>query len=242
MTRRFSIVGLMLRLLFGKNYQRLTVRKVRLMYRMYKDHRVVAIMILPVIRLVVNLERLLVRHYSRKHVLFVGQAYYNAWYLSRALRELGWKADLLNWDSNEGTQIYYHGEDVSFQYESDDYLDEQLRFFAQALIEYDVFHFSNAWAMCFGFPLQQFFKTSFRENFELELIKHFGKKIVYSHNGCLDGVTQTSFSKWGPESVCAICSWKDVPSVCCDERNSAWGVMRNRVADFQCLLGGNRVD
>ena len=35
----------------------------------------------------------------KPRVLMVGQAYYNAWYLSRALRELGWKADVLNWDA-----------------------------------------------------------------------------------------------------------------------------------------------
>jgi hypothetical protein len=48
---------------------------------------------------------------NRKSVLYVGQSYYNGWYLSRALRKLGWIADLVNWDLNPGSQIYYHGED-----------------------------------------------------------------------------------------------------------------------------------
>ncbi len=77
---------------------------------------------------------------------------------------------------------------------------------------------------------------------EIELIKALGKKIVYSNNGCLDGVSQTAFSQWGPESVCSICRWQNEPAVCSDERNLAWGRFRNSVADFQCLLGGNRVD
>ena len=51
------------------------------------------------------------RKLATRRVLFSGQAYYNAWYLSRALRNRGWKADLLNWDENPSTQIYYHGED-----------------------------------------------------------------------------------------------------------------------------------
>ena len=51
---------------------------------------------------------------KRKSVLFAGQAYYNCWYLSHALRNLGWEADLLNWDSNPKSQIYYHGEDFYF--------------------------------------------------------------------------------------------------------------------------------
>ena len=46
-------------------------------------------------------------------VLYVGQAYYNAWYLSRALRKLGWKADVLNWNLDAGAQPFYHGEDFT---------------------------------------------------------------------------------------------------------------------------------
>ena len=34
----------------------------------------------------------------RPSVLFAGQSYYHAWYLSRELRKLGWRADVLNWD------------------------------------------------------------------------------------------------------------------------------------------------
>ena len=30
--------------------------------------------------------------------------------------------------------------------------------------------------------------------------------------------------------------------VCSDERNLAWGEFRNSVADYQVLMGGNRVD
>ena len=73
-------------------------------------------------------------------------------------------------------------------------------------------------------------------------MKALGKKIVYSNNGCKDGVSQTSFAKWGPESVCSICKWQYEPTVCSDEKNLAWGRFRNSVADFQILLGGNRID
>ncbi|MGH8196516.1 MAG: hypothetical protein ACREQ8_19305, partial [Woeseiaceae bacterium] len=62
-------------------------------------------------KLLLPLMRLRIRLFPRRSVLFVGQAYYNHWYLSRALRALGWKADLLNWDGNENAQIYYHGHD-----------------------------------------------------------------------------------------------------------------------------------
>ena len=52
---------------------------------------------------------------------------------------------------------------------------------------------------------------------------------------------QSSFAKWGPESVCSICSWNDQPEICSDERNKEWGEFRNKVIDYQCNTG-NKVD
>ena len=177
-----------------------------------------------------------------KRVLFSGQAYYNAWYLSRELRRLDWRADVLNWDTNAASQIYYHGEDFRVGSAGLDSPAACLAFYVDALYDYDVFHFSNAHAICFGFALQEVFRLRFGMHAEIMLLKGLGKKIVYSHNGCLDGVSQTAFSKWGPASVCSICRWRNEPSVCSDERNLEWGKFRNAVADYQCLSGGNRID
>jgi hypothetical protein len=175
-------------------------------------------------------------------VLFAGQAYYNAWYLSRALRNHGWKANVLNWDLNPKSQIYYHGEDFGFDGNSPTLTEQMLHFYVSSLYAYDVFHFSNAHAIAFGWPVQNIFEQLFSKHSEIKLLKELGKKIVYSNNGCLDGVSQSAFSMWGPESVCAICRWRNEPSVCSDERNLTWGQFRNSVADFQCTLGGNRAD
>lgn len=182
------------------------------------------------------------RIFPRRSVLYVGQAYYNTWYLSRALRQRGWRADVLNWDTNPVSQIYYHGEDYRFGNDSNNEVYYQLSFYLISLFRYDAFHFSNAHGIVFGYPLHFWFKSRFGEFSEVHLLKRFGKKIVYSNNGCLDGVSQTSFSKWGPESVCSICRWRTESKVCSDERNLNWGKFRNSVADFQCLSGGNRVD
>jgi hypothetical protein len=179
---------------------------------------------------------------TSKRVLYAGQAYYNAWYLSRSLRNLGWKADVLNWDLNPSSQIYYHGEDFRFGGNAENELSHNLKFYIASLYEYDIFHFSNAHGICFGFYVQSFFKEKFGEHSEIFLLKHLGKKIVYSHSGCNDGVSQTAFSKWGSESVCSICSWQNEPNICSDARNLAWGRFRNTVADFQCTLFGNQVD
>lgn len=211
-------------------------------------------------------------HFTKGSILFVGQCYYNNWYLSRSLRELGWKADVLNWDPNENNRnMYYHGEDIFFKYDSQYSLLKQLLFFYKSLVIYDFFHFSNAHGMCFGGLLQEYFKRRsypkildliilifnynwyaskwifshpvIEENYnEIKIIKKFNKKIVYTNNGCLDGVSQTSFSKWGKESVCDICIWKSNPDVCSDNNNLKWGKFRNEISDYQILLGGNRID
>jgi len=175
-------------------------------------------------------------------VLFAGQCYYHPWYLSRGLQAIGWRADVLNWDPDSASEIYYHGHDFRFEYGNAVDRLLQLGFYLKALWKYDVFHFSNAHGIQFGWHIQAFFRVLMGDRSEVWLLKRLGKKIVYSNNGCLDGVSQTSFSKWGPESVCAICPWRARPEVCSDERNLAWGRFRNSVSDFQCLFGGNRVD
>ncbi|HYI36483.1 MAG TPA: hypothetical protein VEX39_07760 [Thermoleophilaceae bacterium] len=175
-------------------------------------------------------------------VLYVGHAYYNAWYLSRALRQLGWRADVLNWDTNPANQGFYHGEDFRFTTDRRRGVFRNLLFYVRALWRYDVFHFSNANGLRFGNPLHNLFARLGLPGGEIRLLKRLGKKIVYSGNGCLDGVTQTSFASWGETPVCLDCPWIDKPEICSDETNTRWGRFRNDLADFQILLGGNRAD
>lgn len=175
-------------------------------------------------------------------VLYVGHSYYHTWYLSRALRKLGWKADTLNYDSSQENQKYYHGEDFKFTYSDNKGREEHWRkFYWKAIREYDIFHFSNAHSLKFiDFDISV--RNFVPQGWDIWVLKLLGKKIVYSNNGCLDGVSQSSFRKWGPEPVCDICSWRNVPTVCSDERNLAWGKFRNKMADYQITNGGNRVD
>jgi hypothetical protein len=180
--------------------------------------------------------------FAVRRVLFCGQAYYNAWYLSRALRSLGWKADVYNWDSNLSHDIYYHGQDIQLGVDVPATVQGEMDFYLRSVYDYDVVHFSNAHGISYGWNLHSTLKSEFAQYSEIHLLKALGKKIVYSNNGCLDGVSQTAFAKWQPESVCSICRWQNEPSVCSDERNLAWGQFRNEVADFQCTLGGNRAD
>lgn len=179
---------------------------------------------------------------GRKAVLFVGQSYYHAWYLSRALRRLGWKADVLNWDTSRDSEAYYHGEDFRFEYRGWGDRARHLKFYLRAARTYDVFHFSNAHCMAFGAYLQRDVNRLGRPGEDVRMLKRLGKRIVYSQNGCLDGVTQTSFASWGERPVCDECPWQSRPDMCSDERNAAWGRLRNELADFQCVTMGNRKD
>ena len=79
---------------------------------------------------------------SKKSILFVGQAFYNAWYLSRELRKIGWKADVINIDNSPEMQGFYHGQDISFEYTRKDHA-LRVNSYLNALINYEIFHFSN---------------------------------------------------------------------------------------------------
>jgi glycosyltransferase involved in cell wall biosynthesis len=179
---------------------------------------------------------------SPGRVLFAGQAYYNAWYLSRALRARGWRADVLNWDASPESDPFYHGEDFRLEPRGSFDTFRQFMFWQWTLRNYDIFHFSNAHGMSFGGSLQKWVAKRFSPGAEIRLLKRVGKKVVYTNNGCLDGVSQSSFASWGDEPVCNECPWRNVPTICSDERNLEWGAFRNSVADFQVLLGGNRID
>jgi glycosyltransferase involved in cell wall biosynthesis len=175
-------------------------------------------------------------------VLYAGQAYYNTWYLSRAMRELGWRADVLHWDTHPAHEHFYHGEDFRLEGQGKAELLRHLRFYARALRDYDVFHFTGMRGMRFSHLLQDVVAQALRPGDEIRLLKRLGKKIVYSGNGCLDGVSQTAFASWGDRPVCLDCPWRERPDVCSDAGNLAWGAFRNAMADYQVLMGGNRAD
>lgn len=184
-------------------------------------------------------------------VLYYGQMYYHAWYLSRELRKLGWRADVVNYDHNENNQMYYHGEDFRFRWSKINSIIPQVLFYIKTFFSYDIIHFSGAEGIGFLWQFYWLFRKlkidkilpESLKRLDIKLLKLAGKKIVYSNSGCLDGVSQTSFSKWGPENVCRdYCIWYNHPEACSDKKNLAWGKIRNKIADYQCALGGNRAD
>ncbi len=176
----------------------------------------------------------------RKSVLFVGQAYYNHWYLSRELRKLGWRADLV--DIDPGNRGFYHGHDRRLTGSSRRALVRDLAFYARAARDYDVFHFANAWGLRLSDAIGGFVDHRLSPGADVRALRRLGKKIVYTNNGCLDGVAQSSFRAWPPYPTCDDCPFQQLPSVCSDELNLRWGALRNELADYVALLGGNRAD
>jgi hypothetical protein len=80
-----------------------------------------------------------------------------------------------------------------------------------SLYGYDVFHFSNAHGIAFGWRIQSAVAQRLGIHAEIHSSRRSARRSCTRNNGCLDGVSQTAFSKWGPESVCSICRWQHEP-------------------------------
>jgi glycosyltransferase involved in cell wall biosynthesis len=174
----------------------------------------------------------------KPRVLFVGDSYYNFWFLSRELRKLGWIANTLRTSRSTSDRMYLHGTDIAFRYRG---VGDRVRhwvFFVAALWRYDVFHF-------YGVGNIRLFHRDFDwslagilpERWEIRLLRFLGKRIVYSAVNCPDGVLQSSMTALKEQGPCKTCQWRNVPSVCSDERNRAWAEVRNRIADLQVAIG-----
>lgn len=180
---------------------------------------------------------------KKKSILFVGHCYYNHWYLSRELRKLGWRADVLNTDTTPENARFYHGEDFTAYQGTLLGIARNLWRFIKALFTYQVFHFSNTEGLNFP-PFNQirWARRLLGPYGEVRILRALGKTITHSTNGCRDGVTQSRFNQWGPYPVCDSCAWKNQPTVCSDAKNDAWGKARNGLVDYIALAGSNRAE
>lgn len=176
-----------------------------------------------------------------RSVVFVGQCYYHHWYLSRELRRKGWRTRLVDWDLNPHSRAFYHGADRQFEGQGAAADLGILEEFVRSLYQFDVAHFANAEGLQFASATSRFV-SRFGFGVDILLMRRLGIRIVHSNNACRDGVRQSTFARWGPYSPCSICRWRQVPSVCSDEKNLIWGSFRNRHVDAHLLLGGNHVE
>jgi glycosyltransferase involved in cell wall biosynthesis len=114
---------------------------------------------------------------DHRSVLYVGQAYYNHWYLSRELRKLGWKADQLNLETNEKSAKYYHGEDVSFANSSYKETYKKLEYYLYALANYKYFHFANQFGIYFISDFDHLAEKN-RSGFKKFVLRFFLDRVV----------------------------------------------------------------
>jgi hypothetical protein len=176
-----------------------------------------------------------------KSVLFVGTCYYNAWYLSRALRDRGWRATVLTYPGDM-SEMYGHGWDVRLDFDGGRMaVPARSAKVLQLFLSHKIIHFTGVHNLRMNYFMDpKRWRTE--TGSDVRWLKRLGKKIVYTHTACLDGVSQTAFATWGSTPVCNDCPWQHVPSVCSDERNLAWGRLRNSLCDYQVSMGGNRID
>ena len=119
-------------------------------------------------------------------VLYVGHSYYHAWYLSRELRKLGGKQT-----RSTGTKTRLRALLPRPGHAARPTADATNRATPRSCAlasRNDIFHFSNAHGIAFGFTPQRFAERLFGQGAEIRLFRRLGKKIVYSNNACLDGV------------------------------------------------------
>jgi hypothetical protein len=177
----------------------------------------------------------------KKSVLFIGASYYNSYFLARELRKLDWKATVLTYPGDMSEE-FGHGWDISISFDGGRQAKvRRAATVAKAFLGHNILHFNgvnNLRAMYYLAP----HRFPMPDGRDIRMLKRLGKKIVYSQSGCLDGVSQTSFASWGERPVCTDCVWRTNPAVCSDDKNLAWGRLRNSLCDFQVSAGGNRVD
>lgn len=170
-----------------------------------------------------------------RSVVFLHPCYYNFFYLARALRDRGWHALSVTVDAPTNPDLRFaHGEDVSL-YDPDPavFRTRVDEFLAHVRREVRMVHFYGRGRMSFRPEHWDVNERYDRFPEDFADLRRRGIKIGYSHSGCLDMVSQTTFHRWS-RGCCDRCVWQDRPDVCSDERNLAWGRKVRRHCDLIC--------
>lgn len=176
-----------------------------------------------------------------RSIVFLNHCYYNFYHLSNALKKRGWDSISVSLESkNSPNYQFYHGEDINL-YDPDPKIYEQnlLSFHQTIKNRYKMLHFYGAGNISL-FPKPKSKNLSSIPWDFLELKKH-GVKIGFSHSGCNDLTSQTSFSQWSG-GKCNQCIWKDQKNICSDQLNIAWGKTAHGICDLICIEGDPQLD
>lgn len=178
-----------------------------------------------------------------RSVVFLHNNYYTFYYLARALRKRGWDAvSVCTENSDDDGQKFYHGNDVSLYDPSPMKMQSNIeKFFTESVGRFKMVHFYGRGLMSF-FPSGFDTEVSFlRMPVDFIKLKQAGIKIGYSVCGCLDGVAQSTFSKWSG-GCCDRCIWQDHDRVCSDKMNLAWGHKYEMFCDLVSCEGFPALD
>ena len=172
----------------------------------------------------------------RRAVAFINQCYYNFTYMARALRKRGWDAVSVSLiDPDTPMAKLFHEVDICLFDADPKVMSQKVRdFFEEAAGRFGIIHGYGRGAFAV-FP--QYYDTTAaydRVPWDMLELKARGAMISYSHSGCLDMVSQSTFKAWSP-NACPRCSWRDRPDICSDQGNLAWGWKINAVADLICI-------
>lgn len=145
-------------------------------------------------------------------VLHVHIALYQPYLMVKALRQLGHKADCVVF-GDESIKWLIH--DADFFLGNKKMLSDilnSIKFFKFAIKNYDIFHFHSQP----GFVPQGWSKLlDSILGIDLWFLKRIGKKIIFSHWGCLDGRIPSRFALYEDNRVCSECNRWD--NLCSDK-------------------------
>ncbi len=175
---------------------------------------------------------------ERRSVVFIGHCYYGFLYLAAALRRRGWDAVSLRIEPLDDNAFLFHGEDLSLV--DDDPLvcrRNLLAFYRSIPTRFRMVHF---YAERSGFLPENVGRG--RTPWDLIALKGRGVRVGYSHFGCKDLVSRTSFERWSGGAMCACCSYRDDAAFCSDEGNLAWGRRVTALCDLICAEADPALD
>ena len=176
------------------------------------------------------------RQRSQRSVVFLHNAYYNFYYLAAALRKRGWNAIVVSVESPKSPDYrFFHGEDINLWDENRSKYEKNVRRFVERVKrEFNMLHFYSGGRASFFDRFWESDALQAKIPFDFIDLKKAGVKIGYTHSGCLDLVSQTTFHVWSG-GVCNKCIWQDRPDVCSDIRNLSWGHKVQMLCDLICI-------
>lgn len=180
-------------------------------------------------------------HKAPRSIVFLNNAYYNFYYLAKALRKRGWDAISANLEPVDGPYShFYHGDDLNLYHpDPKQYENALCEFHGIIKQRFKMLHF-------YGAGYTSIFQRYFNKNLNiipwdfLELKKH-GLKIGFTHSGCNDLSSQTSFYKWSG-GMCDFCKWRTFKNECSNKLNLNWGKIAHALCDLICIESEPQLD